>query len=418
MRLGLTSIKDLLSAIGEPHLAAPVVHVAGTNGKGSVCTMVTQVLMESGYRVGTLTSPHLEQVNERIRIDGRPIDDSTLGEAIGALDRKRWDWARQRGIEGVPLTYFEFVTALAFQVFAQRAVNVMVVEVGLGGRLDATNVVQPVVTAVTSIGMDHTDRLGDTLAAIAAEKAGIFKPGVPAVVGPMAAEALEVMRATAARRGCPLWEPGRHLQREGRSKGWMFRSPGGEVGPVKLAMEGQHQGANASVAVGILHMLQSQGFALAEGAIETGLAKARIPGRLETLRAGLIVDGAHNPDGAAALASWLRSRPRPASRILLFGCGRDRDPNEVLRPLLPFVDEVVLTQCAHPKARSPHDIAERLGEVDVVLSDGGPIEECLAEIFVDAEETIVSGSLYLVGAARELVAQGELEGLVAGSGAE
>jgi dihydrofolate synthase/folylpolyglutamate synthase len=409
IRLGLASTRNFLAALGEPHLAAPVVHVAGTNGKGSVCTMVTSALVRAGYRVGTYTSPHLEHVNERFRIDGVPVDDVSLSEAIEALDRKRVDWGRQQGMPEAPLTYFEFVTVLAFQLFADRGVDVMVIEVGLGGRLDATNVVSPVVTAVTSIGLDHQDRLGDTLGAIAAEKAGIFKRGVPVVLGPTKPEARGVLVGRATQLGCPLWQPGTHLQRERRRDGWMVRTPSGVVGPMQLAMRGTHQGANASVAVGILHFLRAVGFVMDDEAIREGVATAVIAGRVEEVAPGLVVDGAHNIDGAEALARWLAERPRPELRILLFGIGAERDPMALLTPLLPHVDEVVLTRCAHPKARSPREIADALPEeLDVTLSDGGDIEECLAEVYAEADETLVAGSLYLVGAVRSLVAEGAL----------
>ncbi len=416
VRLGLQATKDFLRTLDEPHLAYPVVHVAGTNGKGSVCAYVTEALVAAGYRVGTNTSPHLDQVNERIRIDGVPIDDAYLSEGIEALDRARRAWARRRGLEGPPLTYFEFVTTLAFKLFAMRGVDVAVVEVGLGGRLDATNVVQPVVCGITSIGLDHIDRLGTDLASIATEKAGILKPGVPCVVGPLASEAMASVRRRARITGSELWVPGEHLQRERRGGEWVLSTPLGTVGPIRLGMRGAHQGANAAVALGILHRLRVAGFAVDDEAITTGLSRAQIPGRLERIRSGLVVDGAHNPDGAAALASWLGEQPRPNTRILLFGMGEERDPRAVLGPILPHVDEVVLTRCAHPKARSVQQLADALGHVTVTLSDGGSIEQCLAEVYAEADETIVAGSLYLVGAARALVADGELDGLQPGAG--
>jgi dihydrofolate synthase/folylpolyglutamate synthase len=418
IRMGLERVQDLLAALGDPHLACPVVHIAGTNGKGSVCGYVTEALVAAGYRVGTYTSPHLEHVNERFRLDGRAIDDGMLVEAIESLERARWDWARRVGMDRGPLTYFEFVTVLGFRLFAQHEVDVAVIEVGLGGRLDATNVVQPAVCAITSIGLDHVDRLGETLGAIASEKAGILKPGVPAVVGPVDPEALEAISFRARAVGAPLWISGTHLRREQRRDGWVISTPDGAVGPVRLGMEGAHQGANASVAVGVLHRLRAMGFSIDDAAICEGLRRAKVAARIEALREGLIVDGAHNADGSKALAAWLATQPRPANRILLFGMGEGREPHEVLGPLLPHVDEVVLTQCAHPKARSPAELAAALGDLDAFISDGGPIEECLAEVYEDADQTVVAGSLYLAGAVRSLVGDGLLDGLRPGSGAQ
>ena len=417
VKLGLDDIKSFLSFLGDPHRAYPVVHVGGTNGKGSVSSYVTWALKEAGYHVGTNLSPHLEAVNERIQIDGRPIDDPSLVEALEAHDRARWEWARFRRIQEVPLTYFEFVTSLAFSYFAQVRVDVAVVEVGMGGRLDATNVVQPVATAITSIGMDHAEDLGDTLEKIAGEKAGIVKAGVPVVIGPMAPEAREVIERRAELLRAPIWRPGKELMRENRKGRWNLGTPDGSLKDVVLGLEGEHQGANALVALGVLHQLRRQGFLVPDEAIRAGFEKVELPGRLETLAPGLVVDGAHNEDGAKALAAWLRARPKPKYRMLLFGMGSGRDPVKFLAPILPYVDEIVTTQCAHPKARNALELAVTLQEhVDTVLSEGGPVEEALPEIYREADETIVAGSLFLAGAVRALVADGALKGITPGQG--
>ncbi len=403
VRLGLDRMRDVLVAMGEPHLAVPVVHVAGTNGKGSVSTYVTAALVAAGYRVGTYLSPHLEHLNERVQIDGVPVRDGELTEAIEHVDRVRIDWAASQGLQDDVLTYFELMTAVAFHLFAARQVDVAVIEVGMGGRLDATNVVAPVVTAITSIGLDHQAELGATLAAIAGEKAGILKAGAPVSVGPLPPEAMEVVRARARAVGVEAWTAGSQLRRERRGERWVLSTPDGSVGPVKLGMSGAHQGANASVAVGALHLLRRQGMPVSDEAIAAGLAAARVPGRIERIAEGLVVDGGHNPDGTTALAAWLSEQPRPATRILLFGMGEGREPAALLAPLLPHFDEVVLTSCAHPHAMAPAAIAAALGPVDVALSDGGLVEECLAEVRADADEVVVAGSLYLAGAVRTLV---------------
>lgn len=415
VRLGLDRIRSFLTAIGEPHRAYPVVHVAGTNGKGSVCAMVTRALVRAGYRVGTTISPHVEEINERVQIDGVPVDDATLTEVLDAVDRARWEWARSADVDGVPLTYFEFVTAAAFLCFAQQRVDVAVVEVGMGGRLDATNVVQPVVCAIPSVGLDHVPDLGTTLAEIAGEKAGILKRGASAVTGPLAPEARAVFEQRAAALGVELWTPGRELRREHRRGAWNLATPDGVLSDVRLGLQGPHQGANALVALGVLHQLRRQGFLVSEEAIREGFAEAFVPVRLERLAPGLVVDGAHNADGARALAAWLAGQPRPRTRILLFGAGADRDPVTLIEPLLPHVDEVVTTRCSHPKARDPMELALALRGLDVTLSAGGPIEETLPEVYVEADETLVAGSLFVAGAARSLVRAGALEGLEPGS---
>lgn len=412
VRLGLDRIEGFLQSMGEPHRAFPAIHVAGTNGKGSVCAMLTNVLVEAGMHVGTTVSPHLEELNERVMFDGVPVDDASLSETIEAVDRARWDWARSMGIKGSPLTYFEYMIAVAFRLFAERQVDVGVVEVGLGGRLDATNLVQPLVCAVPSIGLDHQGVLGDTIEQIAAEKAGIFKRGVPVVLGPMPVEARDVLIARARALDCPVFAPP-EIRREGRPDGtWDFACPLGAVRRVRVGPEGQHQAANASVVVGILMLLRELGMPLPDDVIQRGLARPGLPGRLERLLPGLVVDGAHNPAGAEALARWLSRQPRPQSRILLVGMGADRAPGPVVAPLLPYVDEVVTTKCAHPKAREPMDLALALNEeIDAELSAGGPIEETLPEVYAEADEVIVAGSLFVAGAARSLVAAGALDGI-------
>lgn len=408
IRLGLERVRDFLTVLGEPHLKYAVVHVGGTNGKGSTVAMVARSLEAAGYRVGSNHSPHTSQINERIWIDGSPIDDAFLEECIGAVERARNTWAATAGIEGEPLTYFEMITAVAFLAFARAGVDVAVIEVGLGGRLDATNVVQPVVTAVTSIGLDHVDKLGDTLPAIAGEKAGIFKKGVPAVIGPMDASATDVFERHAAVLKIDLWKPGTHLRRTQVGDAWELSTPDGTL-RVTLGLQGPHQGANASVALGILHLLRRQGFPVPDEAITKGFSTAWLPGRLEELRPGLIIDGAHNEAGVTALARWLSKRPRPEVRILLWGMGEGRDPLPIVAPLLPYVDELVTTRCAHPKARDAYDLALQLEDAEVVLSAGGSIDDDLPEVWWEADEVIVAGSLYLVGAVRDLVDEGVLD---------
>lgn len=416
VKLGLDRVKGFLTFLGEPQRAYPVVHIAGTNGKGSTSAFVSHALMEAGYRVGTNLSPHLEAVNERIRINMVPLPDAKLIEALEAHDRVRWDWARGMRIEEVPLTYFEFLTTLAFMVFAHEGVNVAVVETGMGGRLDATNVVQPVVTAITHIGADHMPELGTTLEEVAGEKAGIFKRGVPVVLGVLPPEAKARAILHAERLGCPLWVPGKDLMKELRKGRWNLRTPEGTLTDVKLGLDGLHQGSNALVALGILHQMRKSGFHIPDEAIKAGFENTRLPGRLERLKPTLLIDGAHNEPGAEALATFLSRLPRPAYRVLLVGIGRERDPTKIVAPLLPHVDEVVTTRCAHPKALDSHELAGLLQDMDLLLADGGPIEEALPEVYRDAHETIVTGSLYLCGAVRALVGQGVLDNITPGQG--
>lgn len=408
MKLGLERVREFLQILGEPHLQYAVVHVGGTNGKGSTVAMVARALEDAGYTVGAYHSPHTSDINERIWIDGNPIDDISLADLLEELDRARIEWASTAGIKEEPLTYFELITCVAFLAFARAGVNIAVIEVGMGGRLDATNVCQPTVVGVTSVGFDHMDDLGNTLEAIATEKAGIFKRGIPAVIGPMEDEATDVFERHAIGLGCPLWKPGSELMRSKRGTTWTLATPQGTI-ETHLGLRGRHQGANAVVALGLLHQLRNQGFPVPDDAIMSGFARAWMPGRLEELRPGLWVDGAHNRAGTEALARFLSKRERPPLRILLWGMGVGRDPLDIVEPLLPHVDELVTTRCAHPKARDPYDLAVELQDAAVVLSAGGTIEETLPEVVFEAAEVIVAGSLYLAGAVRDLVVSGELD---------
>lgn len=411
VRLGLERVREFLQILGEPHLQFAVVHIAGTNGKGSTCAMVARALEDAGYLVGVNHSPHTSDINERIWIDGAPIDDITLGDLLEELDRARQEWATSAGFKDEALTYFEMVTIASFVAFARAGVNIAVIEVGMGGRLDATNVVQPAVVGVTSIGLDHQRELGDTVELIAGEKAGIFKKGCRAVIGPMDESVSDVFVRRAKALRIPLWKPGPDMRRAEGRHGWTLSTPEGSV-EVQLQLQGQHQGGNASVALGLLHALRLQGFPVPDEAIVSGLSRAWMPGRLEELRPGLIVDGAHNRAGTEALAKWLSKRERPRLRILLWGMGHEREPLPLVEPLLPYIDELVTTRCAHPKAWDPYDLAVNLQEAQVVLSAGGDIEDTLPDLMFEADEVIVAGSLYLAGAARDLVHTGELDRLM------
>jgi dihydrofolate synthase / folylpolyglutamate synthase len=386
MRFGLERMERALDALGHPERAYPVLQVGGTNGKGSACAMAAAALRAAGHRVGLYTSPHLVRFNERIQVDGAAIDDAALGARIDAI-RRACPW-HEAGGEGDRLTYFEFATLAGLLHFAEAGVSAAVVEVGLGGRFDATNAIVPRVTAIARIGLDHTQLLGDTVEQVAFEKAGIFKAGVPAVVhGAQPAGALEVLRAEAARRRAPFtvapvtWE-----------------------GPLGLA--GPHQRGNAGLAAAALRALAASGVALDEAALVAGLAGARWPGRLEEV-GGVLLDGAHNPQGAAALAEALPVL-RPAQPIeLVFGVLADKDHAGMLAALRPAVRRFHLVAPASPRAR-PVDTVKALAASLGADADGHPsVAEALACARRAAHRggaVCVAGSLYLVGEARQLLA--------------
>ena len=407
VRLGLQRVEALLEAMGSPHAAMPSLHVAGTNGKGSVCMMLDGCLRAAGRHTGLYTSPHIQQLNERFRIDGRPISDARLDALLVEIDRRAREWAHARGEarDDGGLTVFEAETLAAFLWFAQQELDVAVLEVGLGGRLDATNVVTPEVTCVVSVGLDHTDRLGDTIAAIAAEKAGILKPGVPMVVGPLPKDALSAVRVMAKERGCPLIVAGTDFRVEGSPEDFSYRSARLSLSGLSCGLSGAHQVQNAGVALAMLERWSERRPELAvdEAALRAGLKAAQNPGRFEWLAEDLLIDGAHNVDGARALASALAALPRDRPRTLLLGASKDKDVRAIAAALRPMIDRVFTTSCAHPRAMMPGEVAERLVGLGVPVLPAGPIEDALPMAREGRGLVIVAGSLFLAGAARDLL---------------
>lgn len=382
MRFGLERVERALDAMGRPDRDLAILHVAGTNGKGSTCAMAATALRAAGHRVGLYTSPHLVRFHERIQVDGLPIPDEALAARIDEV-RRACPW-HDAGEPDEHLTYFEFATLLGLLHFAREETTAAVVEVGLGGRFDATNAVTPRVTAVSRIGLDHVQLLGNTLDAIAREKAGIFKRGVPAVVArAQPSEALEALRQEAAIRGAPFQVSGPPWE-----------------GPV--ALRGPHQLENAALAATALELLDAAGVRVGREDIARGIAEAQWPGRLEEV-GGVVLDGAHNPDGAAALAKALAALYPGRPVELVFGVLTDKDHAGMLDALGGAVRRVHLVAPDSPRARPPaayRDLAARLcAGVDVHESCEDALESARAAAR-DGAVVCVAGSLYLVGEAR------------------
>ena len=420
VKMGLERMRSFLQTIGDPHLKYPVIHVAGTNGKGSVCRMVGAMLAAQGYRVGITTSPHLQHINERIRVYSgtglaTPISDEKLDAVLRFIRDARDAWARDAvGVETgpdepMPLTWFEFSIAAAFQHFADEQVDVAVIEVGMGGRLDATNVVNPLLTAVVTVGLDHTDHLGPDHASIAAEKAGILKPGIPVVIGPLPRPAMSVVRAQARERGAPIsawgddfvgWGTEADTPSFGDVSDVHIRTTKRERAGLTLGLPGDHQIVNAAVACQLVDLLPPS-LAVGEDAIRAGLAAVKNRGRLEWLAPDVLADGAHNPDGASTLAQYLASLPRDRRRTLVLGGGSDKDIRAVAVALAPQVDRVLTTAGSHAKARSPWEVAKELVGLSVPVTPAGTLAEALNAARTGGDLVIVAGSLYLVGDARD-----------------
>jgi dihydrofolate synthase/folylpolyglutamate synthase len=361
IKLGLENVAALCAALGNPQNRFLSVHVAGTNGKGSVSAMLAGILREHGLRTGLYTSPHLARVEERICVDGRSIPPKRFLELLSEL-KAVIDSLMAEGRLVYHPTYFEVLTALAFLRFAERRVDVAVLEVGMGGRFDATNVVRPLVSVITTIAKDHEKHLGSTLGKIAFEKAGIVKPGVPVVCGVRGGAALREIRRIARERGAPLFEalgPGRTLEIAPGRDGFRFVYAG-ERGRYAFTpgLAGRHQGENAAVAIAAAEVLSRTWKPLDKGRVVKAVRETRWEGRLETVsrRPLVLLDGAHNPEGAGALAAHLRETVR-CPVVLVFAAMQDKDLRSMTRILFPLCETIVLTRVPYKRSASPGELA-------------------------------------------------------------
>ncbi|GAB4344466.1 MAG: folylpolyglutamate synthase/dihydrofolate synthase family protein [Desulfobulbaceae bacterium] len=415
IKLGLDSMTLFMESLGNPHLRFPCIHVGGTNGKGSVCASLLSVLTAAGYRVGLYTSPHLSSVRERFRIDGRYIS--------------REEFARQAAriitiLDNRQITYFEFTTALAMLWFAEQEVDLALLEVGLGGRLDATNIVTPQVALITNVTMDHEQYLGDTIESVAGEKAGIIKPGVPVITG-AAGSALAVISSAAKEKASPLYVLGRDFSGERSTNTkkparWTYRGIHWTMSDLPLAMKGDYQVDNGALALAALEQI-GPAFPVTEDAVRQGLAQARWPGRLEELRipargrkeengpgknsCRVLLDGAHNPDGAKSLRRSLERDFRAERLLLVWASMADKDVRATLMEIAPLAEQIIFTRPDAERSALPRDLQALLppglaARSTCIESVEEAVDHALARC--DPDTLIcVAGSLYLVGRARK-----------------
>ena len=408
VKLGLENIQALLDSMDRPERGYRSVLVAGTNGKGSVAAMVQASLVAAGYPTGMFTSPHLVRPTERIRIGELDIADVDLARRLAAM-RERIEAALRRGALVTHPSFFEVVTATALEAFRDAAVDIAVLEVGLGGRLDATNAVAADLSVIVSVDLDHVQTLGSTVERIAEEKAGIVRAGRPLVSGAVRQRALSVLQRTCRERRSPLVDALAAVRLVAEDDGaFTLRSRRAEYAGLRPSLAGHHQIHNARVAVATLETLaESTGFAVGPEAVREGLARVRWPGRLQWVRRpeggpALLLDGAHNPAGVRALAGYLRARAAAghAPPLALFGAMRDKAIEEMLATLAPWVAGAVVTRPGVARAAEASDVAamarERLALVEVVPDPTDALAR--AQILAGSERAVlVTGSLYLVG---------------------
>ena len=403
MKLGLETVRVLADALDNPQQKFPAIHIAGTNGKGSTAAMTEAILRAANFSVGLFTSPHLISVTERYRANGNDISKDGFARLATVVRQAGETLVAAGRLEALP-TFFEQVTMIAYLYFAENDVDLAVLEVGMGGRLDATNICQPVVTAITPIGFDHQQYLGNTLAEIAGEKAGIIKPNVPVVVAPQPKDAMQAIAARAEELNAPLVSVVQEsFTVEPRSSGrcrLLYRNY-----DVLLNLRGRHQAENAMTAILIVEQLRRLGWKIEPQAVEEGLSQAVWPGRLqliesEKLPAPVLVDGAHNPAGAETLRNFLAENYADVPITLIFGAMGDKAVVEMAEILFPITQKVILTKADNPRAVVPQSIAEQTK----TLRQEAVCTEHLAEALTEAARVtpaggliVVCGSLYLAG---------------------
>ncbi len=409
-KFNLENITTLLERLGRPDRAYPVVHIAGTNGKGSTAAFMERILREAGFRTGLNTSPHLERINERIRIDGEEISDERFAEVFTRIHGVIEELLAEGKLHAHP-TYFECVTALAFEALAQERVEFAVIEVGLGGRLDATNVVAPVVSVITRIDFDHENYLGHSLKEIAREKAGILKPQVPAVFAAQFPEVREVLLERAGDLHCAIVETSESFRveeeamQDGCVRAVVIEVASGKSFSLKPNLPGKFQLQNAMNALAAARVLQGRGYGLSDENIVNGVAATAWPGRLERLqtRPDVYLDGAHNPGAARELALFLQENFASRRVYLIYGAMRDKAVDEVAGLLFPHAYEVVFTQPGTPRAVSATQLAEMAGDHAARFSirpDAAQAMESVLAVASPEDAIFITGSLYLVGELR------------------
>lgn len=408
---GLKRVRALLRGLGSPHQQLPVVHIAGTNGKGSTATILASILQKAGIRTGLYTSPEIFSFTERIRIDGQDISPAGLEEAVNRIQPVVEDISSAAGF-GEP-TFFEVLTALAFWYFHHQQVGLLVMETGLGGRLDATNLCRSLVSIITNVTLEHTGILGHTLQEIAWEKAGIIKERQKVLSAARSQEVVEELMGRCQEMDSLLYLLDRQLFVEKISssldgqvfhcqgEGWAYKN-------LFLPLLGSHQLENAALAIGAAAFLQEHAYCIPEEALRQGLAAVRWPGRLEVIsrRPAILIDGAHNPGGIKTLASFLRDDIHYERLYLLLGILQDKDADSIFRPLLPLANQVTLSRSHNPRAKDPFLLAEVARKYTSKLQVEPDFEKALkmmVALLGENDLLCISGSLYTMSLARRLL---------------
>lgn len=396
---GLDNISRLLGSLGDPHRSFRSVHIAGTNGKGSVATMIACILKAAGYRVGKYTSPHLVSFTERITVNEEEVTEEEVALLAGHM-RKRAD----RECPGCPYTFFDFTTAMAFEYFRRKKVDIAVVETGLGGRLDSTNVIEPLASVITNVAFDHMKELGGTLTQIAGEKAGIIKKGVPVITGARR-RALEVIEKAAGENGSTVYALGRDFSfRKSGEKKLSYRGPARVLKDIAINLNGDHQLSNAALSLAAIDTVARLGYSVADDHIRQGLSSVVWQGRLEMVREKplVILDGAHNASGVRALRRFIRTNYRDRRKVMVFGVMRDKQYRKMLESMNDCVDLAILTR---PRIDRALDAAvmKNVARNSIVTTDTKSALREARQIAGERGLILVTGSFYTIGEAKQAI---------------
>jgi dihydrofolate synthase/folylpolyglutamate synthase len=408
----LSRMHKLLKALGNPQTKTRMIHIAGTKGKGSTATMLARMLQANGYKVGLYTSPHVTTLHERIVIDSEMITEKQM---LAMINRMHPVIEKLSGDSDAP-TFFEIFTAMSFLFFAEQKADVAVIETGLGGRLDSTNVINPILVGITSISIDHQNLLGNDIASIAKEKAGIIKDGVPVVTVPQDQRAMKVLRKQATERNAPLVVTGRDVDfsyrfESSREHGPHTRicitTPTSRFEHLRVPLPGEHQAINCGLALTMLDKLKALGYTIEEAKAVEGLSQVRMVGRMEIISEDprVLVDAAHNAASVRALIQAIGQHVPYDSMVIIFGCNADKDVRGMLEQIQFGADKVIFTRSHSPKAVFPHDLAEMYTEIcgkmcQTAMTLGEAMQ--IARSAISREDLIcITGSFYLVGQAKE-----------------
>jgi dihydrofolate synthase/folylpolyglutamate synthase len=401
IKFGLSSTSDLLARLGNPHKNLQAIHIAGTNGKGSTAAMLSAILARTGMQVGLYTSPHLVRFNERFRLNDHDVDDREIMDVF----RRVKDVVDERE----PPTFFEMTTAMALSLFAEKGVDWAILEVGMGGRLDATNVIQPQITIINNVAFDHQEFLGSTLGRIAREKAGIIKKGVPLITAVKQPVALAVIKERCLALAAPCYRIGQQIKVRSRGKRcFSYRGMKWRLENLQLPLAGGHQLLNAATALGALEVLEQLGrlHPISEQ-VQEGLGKTRWPGRLEWFseHPPVLLDGAHNNAGIVSLRKALQEEYTYKRLIIVLGIMADKDLRGMLHKLAPLADHIILTRPRYERAAEPESLREVAGEfakrTELIRSVRQALKRAMT-LATSEDLVVVTGSLYFIGEVKEI----------------